>query len=76
MSRDNAKIKIITLRSGRAIVYRGNDAIGHIKRNDLLGSPTKGQWKARPAHETLTVGKSFPLFPTRKKAVEWLVEHY
>ena len=65
-----------TQRAGFATVERGGKTIGHITRNDLIGSPSFGEWEARPAHDALTVGKSFPLFATRREAVEHVANNY
>ena len=63
------KITTHTLRSGFATVERGGKTIGHVTRNDMLGSIGFGKWEARPVHDALTMGKSFPSFATRREAV-------
>ena len=65
-----------TLRAGFATVERGGKTIGHVTRNDMLGSAGFGKWEARPVHDALTVGKSFPLFTTRREAVEHIASNY
>lgn len=67
---------IHTMRSGFATVDRNGHTIGHLTRNDVIGSRTHGQWEARPAHDALTVGKAFPHFATRREAADWLTINY
>jgi hypothetical protein len=33
-------------------------------------------WEARPVHEALTFDKLFPLFSTRREAVEYVADNY
>lgn len=69
-------ITIHTQRSGFATVDRDGKTIGHVTRDDVLGSRTHGQWEARPAHDALTVGKHFPHFTTRREAADWIAANY
>ena len=61
---------------GIAAVRRDGKTIGHVTRDDLIGSPSFGKWEARPVHDALTVGKSFPMFGTRREAVEYVAGNY
>lgn len=65
-----------TQRAGFATVERDGKTIGHVARNDLIGSPAEGLWEARPVHDTLTVGKAFPRFTTRREATDWIAANY
>ena len=65
-----------TQRAGYATVERGGKTIGHVTRDALIGSPSFGKWEARPVHDGLTVGKTFPLFATRRAAVEYVANNY
>ena len=65
-----------TQRAGFATVERDGTTIGHVTRDDLTGSPNFGTWEARPVHDGLTVGKTFPLFATRRAAVEYVANNY
>ena len=64
------------IRAGFATVERDGKTIGHVTRNDLAGSPNFGKWEARPIHDALTVGKSFPHFATRRAAAEHITNTY
>lgn len=70
------KANLTQIRPGCAIVQRDGKDIAHISRDRRLGSPNEGLWEARPAHEALTVGKNFPLFETRREAVEYVANNY
>ena len=70
------KITTHTQRAGFATVERGGETIYHVTRNDILCSQGFGKWEARPVHDALTVGKSFPLFATRREAVEHVANNY
>lgn len=65
-----------TQRAGFSTVERDGKTIGHITRNDLIGSPNFGTWEARPVHDALTVGKTFPRFSTRREAAEHVINSY
>lgn len=65
-----------TQRAGFATVDRDGKAIGHVTRDDLIGSHNHGKWEARPVHDALTAGKTFPLFATRRAAVEYVANNY
>lgn len=65
-----------TQRAGFATVERDGTTIGHVTRDDLVGSPNFGTWEARPAHDALTVGKPFPHFATRHEATDWINDNY
>lgn len=65
-----------TQRAGFATVERDGKTIGHVTRGQRLPSPNEGRWEARPAHDALTVGKSFPRFATRREAVNWIATNY
>lgn len=69
-------INLTQIRPGRATVQRGGKDIAYITLDRRLGSPNEGLWEVRPAHEALTVGKSFPLFETRREAVEYVANNY
>lgn len=69
-------ITLTHVRPGRAIVQRDGKTIGYVTRDDLIGSPSVGKWEARPVHDALTVGKSFPLSTTRREAVEYVANNY
>ena len=69
-------ITLAHVRPGRAIVQRDGKDIAYISRDRRLGSPNEGLWEARPVHEALTVGKSFPLFETRREAVQHIADNY
>ena len=69
-------INLAHVRPGRVIVQRDGKTIGYVTRDDLIGSPSVGKWEARPEHEALIVGKSFPLFETRREAVEYVANNY
>lgn len=65
-----------TQRAGFATIERDGKTIGHVARNDLIGSPNFGKWEARPVHDALTVGKTFPRFTTRREAADWIATNY
>lgn len=65
-----------TQRAGFATVERGGKTIGHVTRDDVIGSPNFGKWEARPFHDALTVGKTFPHFATRREAAGWVNDNY
>lgn len=69
-------ITIHTQRAGFATVERDGKTIGHVTRNDMLGSPNFGKWESRPIHDALTVGKTFPRFATRREAANWIATNY
>lgn len=58
------------------IVQRDGKNIAYLTRDRCLGSPSEGLWEVRPVHDALTVGKSFPLFETRREAVEHVANNY
>lgn len=65
-----------TQRAGFATVERDGRTIGHVTLDDLIGSPNFGTWETRPVHDSMTVGKSFPRFATRREAVEHVANNY
>lgn len=69
-------INLAQVRPGSAIVQRDGKDIAYVTLDRRLGSPTEGLWEARPVHDALTVGKSFPLFATRREAVEHVSCNY
>lgn len=42
----------------------------------LISQGTDGRWEARPEWDTLTVGKHFPRFNTRREAAQWATTTY
>lgn len=69
-------ITLTQIRPGSAIVQRDGKNVAYLTRERCLGSPSEGLWEARPVHEALTVGKSFPLFETRCEAVQHVANNY
>ena len=69
-------ITLTQIRPGSAIVQRDGKDIAYISRDRRLGSPNEGLWEARSVYEALTVGKRFPLFKTRREAVEYVADNY
>lgn len=70
------KVNLTSIRPGCAIVQRDGKDVAYLSLDKRLGSPNEGLWEVRPAHEALTVGKSFPLFETRREAVEYVANNY
>ena len=69
-------VTLTQIRPGSAIVQRNGKDVAYIARDRRLGSPTEGLWEVRPVHDALTVGKFFPLFATRRAAVEYVAGNY
>lgn len=69
-------ITLAQVRPGSAIAQRNGKDVAYIARDRRLGSPTEGLWEVRPVHDALTVGKFFPLFATRRAAVEHVTNNY
>ena len=69
-------VTLAQIRPGSAIAQRNGKDVAYLTRDRRLGSPTEGLWEARPVHDALTVGKSFPLFATRREAVEHIASSY
>ena len=44
------------------------------KTNGGVRVVERTRWEVRPEHEALTVGKSFPTFPTKREAQESIGE--
>ena len=69
-------ITLTQIRPGSAIVQRDGKDIAYLTLDQRLGSPNEGLWESRPVHDALTVGKAFPLFTTRREAVEHIANNY
>ena len=69
-------VTMTQIRSGLTVVQRDGKDIAYVTCDRRLGSPTEGLWEVRPVHDALTVGKSFPLFTTRREAVEYVADNY
>ena len=69
-------INLTQIRPGSAIAQRNGKDVAYITCDRRLGSPNEGLWEARPVHDALTVGKAFPLFATRREAVEHIANNY
>lgn len=70
------KVTLTEISPSCAIAQRNGKDVAYIALDKRLGSPTEGLWEARPVHDTLTVGKMFPLFATRRAAVEYVANNY
>lgn len=69
-------ITMAQIRPGSAIVLRDGKEVAYVTCDRRLGSPGEGSWEVRPVHDALTVGKSFPLFETRREAVQHVANNY
>ena len=69
-------ITLAQVRPGGAIAQRNGKDVAYLTLDQRLGSPTEGLWEVRPVHDALTVGKAFPLFATRRAAVEHVTNNY
>lgn len=69
-------ITMAQIRAGSAIVLRDGKEVAYVTCDRCLGSPSEGLWEVRPVHDALTVGKSFPLFETRREAVQHVANNY
>lgn len=69
-------ITLTQIRPGCTIAQRDGKDVAYIACDRRLGSPTEGLWEARPVHDALTVGKMFPLFATRRAAVQHVADNY
>ena len=69
-------ITMAQIRPGSAIVLRDGKEVAYVTCDRCLGSPNEGLWEVRPVHDALTVGKSFPLFETRREAVQHVANNY
>ena len=69
-------VTLTQIRPGCTIAQRDGKDVAYLSLDKRLGSPNEGLWEARPVHDALTVGKSFPLFETRREAVEYVANNY
>lgn len=69
-------VNLTQISPGCAIAQRNGKDVAYLSLDKRPGSPNEGLWEARPAHEALTVGKNFPLFETRREAVEYVANNY
>lgn len=57
------------------IVERDGKTIGYVNRDALTCSLNPTMWEARPFHDALTVGNTYPRFTTLREAVDWLATY-
>jgi hypothetical protein len=69
-------INLTQISPGCTVVQRDGKDIAYVTCDQRLGSPNEGLWEARPVHDALTVGKMFPLFATRRAAVQHVADNY
>ena len=69
-------INLTQISPGCTVVQRDGKDIAYVTCDRRLGSPNEGLWEARPVHEALTFDKLFPLFSTRREAVEYVADNY